>query len=336
MSGGYKARGEDWAEQENWEPDDGYARCLLELRSRVELLEATQHAHLDASQLSEAEREAMTEPGKVEALEKVIRVITGSLTPAEQTELGVVSVKDLQADLRSIAFEAMKAAQEAMTEPGKVVTDQPEPAPLATDQDLYQLYDSTGPTVVDAFRAIYDLGRQDGAAQPAPAAEGSVAPLLWVLWHHLGSSSPVGQPIREYLGMGRFQPMSEEQVEAAKGWSPAQPEPPAAQPEPPTFQESQAKKAHYEAELARLKCEAMHQPAKPAPDAPAVKDSLTAAPAGSLVEGVGKARANARVLGYDEDRAAICVIAAWLRVESKGHLGSGAHWAHRMEQEADR
>ena len=82
MSGGYRARGEDWAEQENWEPDDPRARCLLELRSRVEVLE------------------------------KVIRVITGSLTPAEQAELGVVSVKDLQADLRSIAFEAMKAAQE--------------------------------------------------------------------------------------------------------------------------------------------------------------------------------------------------------------------------------
>ena len=91
------------------------ATCLLELRSRVE------------------------------ALEKVIRVITGSLTPAEQAELGVVSVKDLQADLRSIAFEAMKAAQEAATEADNATAatvaeirsllfkdaTQPEPAPDA-------------------------------------------------------------------------------------------------------------------------------------------------------------------------------------------------------------
>jgi hypothetical protein len=56
--------------------------------------------------------------------------------------------------------------------------------------------------------------------EPAPATEESsaVAPLLWVLWHHLGANSPVGQPIREYLGMGQFEPMSKEQVESAKRW----------------------------------------------------------------------------------------------------------------------
>jgi hypothetical protein len=119
MSEKYRATDKDWELVEGWAPDDTDVRCLLELRSRVELLEATQHAHLDASQLSEADREAMTEPGRV-------------------------------------------------------VTDQPEPAPLATDQDLYQLYDQTGPTVVDAFRAIYYLGRQHGAAQPAPAVKDSL------------------------------------------------------------------------------------------------------------------------------------------------------------------
>jgi hypothetical protein len=61
----------------------------------------------------------------------------------------------------------------------------------------------------------------------------------------------------------------------------------------------------------------------------AVKDSLTAGLAGSLVE-----RIEARAGG--DGRAAIREMAAWLRVESKGHLGSGAHWAHRMEQEASR
>jgi hypothetical protein len=83
MSEKYRATDKDWELVEGWAPDDTDVRCLLELRSRVK------------------------------ALEKAIRVITGSLTPAEQAELGVVSVKDLQADLRSIAFEATKAAQEA-------------------------------------------------------------------------------------------------------------------------------------------------------------------------------------------------------------------------------
>jgi hypothetical protein len=58
----------------------------------------------------------------------------------------------------------------------EVVVDQPEPEPVATDQELYQLYDRTGPTIVDAFRAIYDLGRQHGATQAAPATEKSSAP----------------------------------------------------------------------------------------------------------------------------------------------------------------
>jgi hypothetical protein len=57
----------------------------------------------------------------------------------------------------------------------EVVVDQPEPAPLATDQDLYQLFDQAEPTFPDGFRAIYDLGRQHGA-QPAPATEKSSAP----------------------------------------------------------------------------------------------------------------------------------------------------------------
>jgi hypothetical protein len=154
------------------------ARCLLELRSRVE------------------------------ALEKVIRVITGSLTPAEQAELGVVSVKDLQADLRSIAFEAMKAAQEANP---------------STEAD-----NATAATVAE---------------------------------------------IRSFL-----------------------------------FKDA-------------------------APDAPAVKDSLTDAPAGGLVERVMV------LLGHHGDgtaRAAIREVAAWLRAREGRHTHSSVVIAGDLEQEASR
>jgi hypothetical protein len=236
MSGEYRARGEDWEMREKWEPDNSGARCLLELRSRVELLEATQHAHLDASQLSEADREAMTEPGRV-------------------------------------------------------VTDQPEPAPLATDQDLYQLYDRTGPTVVDAFRAIYDLGRQHGAAQVAP-----VQSLMERVEALASGDAPVFDPLTNVTGKGVTVEGSFNQDGTTYVFKTA------AQP------------------------------------APSVKDSLTAAPAGSLVERVGKARANARVLGYDEDRAAIRGVAAWLRKnDSEREMGGdAAATADLIEYEAFR
>ena len=60
MSGQHRATPEQWASQEQWAspPDsDPYALCLLELRARIEALEATQHAHADLSHLSDAERE---------------------------------------------------------------------------------------------------------------------------------------------------------------------------------------------------------------------------------------------------------------------------------------
>lgn len=44
------------------------------------------------------------------------------------------------------------------------------------------------------------------------------AALLWVLWHHQGGSSPVGQPIRFALGMGQHEHLSDSQVADAKQW----------------------------------------------------------------------------------------------------------------------
>jgi hypothetical protein len=48
--------------------------------------------------------------------------------------------------------------------------------------------------------------------------DGGTAALLWVLWHHQGASSTVGQPIRFALGMDRHQRMSDAQIELAKRW----------------------------------------------------------------------------------------------------------------------
>jgi hypothetical protein len=45
------------------------------------------------------------------------------------------------------------------------------------------------------------------------------AALLWVLWHHQGGSSPVGQPLRYALGMGAHDHLNATQVSEAKRWA---------------------------------------------------------------------------------------------------------------------
>ena len=50
----------------------------------------------------------------------------------------------------------------------------------------------------------------------APAGCSEVAALLWVLWHHQGASSDVGQAIRHALGMSQHQRMSPEQVASVR------------------------------------------------------------------------------------------------------------------------
>lgn len=54
---------------------------------------------------------------------------------------------------------------------------------------------------------------------PPVATDEELAPLLWVLWHHQGGKSDVGQPIRKYLGMGQFERMSDKQIDVAKHWA---------------------------------------------------------------------------------------------------------------------
>ena len=80
-------------------------------------------------------------------------------------------------------------------------------------------------------------------AQSAPTEEMSPeftdtarAALLWVLWHHQGASSKVGQPIRFALGMDQYQPLSEYQVREAKRWAALNPTRDAANVPPGEWQ----------------------------------------------------------------------------------------------------
>ena len=76
-------------------------------------------------------------------------------------------------------------------------------------------WDDDDTTVAQASDLIR---RQASSVPPVTHDPSNAAPLLWLLWKHLGSQSPVGQPIREYLGMGQFDRMSEAQIEAARGY----------------------------------------------------------------------------------------------------------------------
>ena len=74
----------------------------------------------------------------------------------------------------------------------------------------------------DQFRDATKM-MAEPAEVPMPAADHefediSRAALLWVLWHHQGGSSPVGQPIRFALGMGQHERLSDAQLSEARRW----------------------------------------------------------------------------------------------------------------------
>jgi hypothetical protein len=50
-----------WESIELYAEDNAYDACFLELRARIEALEATQHAHVDTSHLTDAKRKQIQE-----------------------------------------------------------------------------------------------------------------------------------------------------------------------------------------------------------------------------------------------------------------------------------
>ena len=102
----------------------------------------------------------------------------------------------------------------------------PEPGEVAELVELLKLAGrwatSTG-VHLDRVAALFDHQEAELAAlrgvavgEPLPTHDlSNAAPLLWLLWHHQGNHSPIGQHIRKYLGMGQFEPMSDAQIGAA-------------------------------------------------------------------------------------------------------------------------
>lgn len=72
--------------------------------------------------------------------------------------------------------------------------------------------------------AFAEYAALSGARQPV-GEPGEMSPeftdtaraaIAWVLWHHQGGSSPVGQPLRFALGMGQHDRMTDHQIAEAK------------------------------------------------------------------------------------------------------------------------
>jgi len=76
--------------------------------------------------------------------------------------------------------------------------------------DVPHLPGTTGDSLEDGMAAL-------ARAEPE-FTDTARAALLWVLWHHQGGSSKVGQPIRFALGMGAHDHLTEDQVAEAKRW----------------------------------------------------------------------------------------------------------------------
>jgi hypothetical protein len=189
MTNQHQATPDDWAQQEDWANRSAFSdsSCIIELRDRIKALEATQHAHIDTSHLTDAEqkqiREDLARPATfAELLMPPPRTATPvPLFTAEEVARIVAPQDKLD---RLIALDrddpAEAAAQQPLAFTGKVVApitrDRDEtgnylivhdtPAPtnslverIATDAELCQVYNEK-----TTLRAVYDLGREHGAA----------------------------------------------------------------------------------------------------------------------------------------------------------------------------
>lgn len=116
------------------------------------------------------------------------------------TEQGVISVEVQAAHLVRLARDL-----------GLVLTIETVSDTKAPAMGNYHLEINVRPARgYDGASAVRVMPREIGQAERAA--------LLWVLWHHQGGSSPVGQPIRFVLGMAQHEHMTDAQIAAAKNW----------------------------------------------------------------------------------------------------------------------
>jgi len=155
MTKQHKATPEQWTDTEDWAAGNlPCYSCILELRDRIETLEATQHAHVGTSHLTEAEREQIQEElARPATFAELLMPPPHTITPIR-------------------TFTATEAAPfVAPSSPANSLVDR-----VASDAELCKVYnDAPDQKFGPALRAVYDLGRQHGAA---PIRSGPESPLV--------------------------------------------------------------------------------------------------------------------------------------------------------------
>ena len=112
-----------------------------------------------------------------------------------------------------------------------------QPTPPAADQEPFGYFRAEPFGWTDCAEtdegavALYDRPAPPAVVEPDELSpdftDTARAALLWVLWHHQGGSSPMGQPIRFALGMGQHDRLNDHQLREAKRWERLHPVNPA-------------------------------------------------------------------------------------------------------------
>ena len=158
----------------------------------------------------------------------------GALADAARRVISDIDSGDYHGEISEATYAALEAALAARQPVGEPVAEAIEQ--LADDVESC-VSDACGYLASDSGWDDYGIYRDDAearyralpdriralAATPAQAVEMSPeftdtarAAIAWVLWHHQGGSSPVGQPLRFALGMGQHDRMTDQQIAEAK------------------------------------------------------------------------------------------------------------------------
>jgi len=304
MTTPHRAKPEHWAALEEQSAPE-YDRPILELRARVEALEAAQQQQQQAASVADDD-----EPQTIHTI-----------------ALGMVDTLEQLNVLPEILDTLRRAIREPMQHPTS------EAAPVATDGELVKTWDTSGKSIFEKTRAIYDLGREHGAICPhirssgegtsycalaeqtAPAPAAALSDALIKAECALADiaegepNTDEGDPVqwaeqRCADALAIIRPVMRQHGIRTSEW------PPAPQPNPP------AKPQPHGGRLIRDDVDPGRRPTTPA---------------GSLVERVAIVCATPCKWTWDDQaRAAIREVAAWLRA------GLMLHAAELLEQEAKR
>ena len=114
-------------------------------------------------------------------------------------------------ELRKTIMDAMRSVSERADEFKAGCATFDGEWPDAEDKAIYDAEVALVERLRVALAALSDVVQAPVEMSPE-FTDSARAALVWVLYHHQGGSSPVGQPIRFALGMGAHEPLTPSQI----------------------------------------------------------------------------------------------------------------------------